>query len=45
MTFTNIDALLVLGMMVFGATLWLFAKGGPTPARIRKDDERRPRRR
>ncbi|CAI2717377.1 protein of unknown function [Nitrospina watsonii] len=39
------DGLLVLGMVVFGFSLWLLSKDARTPARIRRDDPRRTRRR
>ncbi|MGP0565211.1 MULTISPECIES: hypothetical protein [unclassified Nitrospina] len=45
MTFANVDGLLVLGMVVFGFSLWLLSKGAPTPQRIRRNDDRLSRRR
>ena len=38
MTFANIDGLLILGMLVFTASLWLILKSSPTPVRIKKDN-------
>ena len=39
MTFANIDALLVLGTLVFTGTLWMLVR--PTPVRVRKNQNRR----
>ncbi len=36
MTFANIDGLLILGMGVFTASLWLIVKSSPVPAKIKK---------
>ncbi len=36
MTFANIDGLLLLGILLFSASLWLLLKGAPVPVKIRK---------
>jgi len=41
MTFANIDGLLILGMLVFGGSLWLWTRPAAKPARIRKESRRR----
>jgi len=40
MTFANIDGLLILGMLVFTASLWLILKGSSVPARIKKENRK-----
>ena len=40
MTFANIDGLLLLGILMFTASLWLLRKGFPVPAHIKKDNRK-----
>ena len=41
MPFANIDGLLILGMLVFTASLWLILKGAPVPIKIKKENRNR----
>jgi hypothetical protein len=40
MTFANINVLLILGMLVFTASLWLILKDSPTPVKIKKENRK-----
>ena len=40
MTFTNMDGLLILGILVSTASLWLILKGSPAPVKIKKDNRK-----
>ena len=40
MTFANIDGLLILGILMFTASLWLILKGSPVPVRIKKENRK-----
>ena len=40
MTFANIDGLLLLGILLFTASLWLIRKGSFVPVRIKKENRK-----
>jgi hypothetical protein len=40
MNFANIDGLLILGMLMFTASLWLIRKGSPAPVKIKKQNRK-----
>jgi len=40
MTFANIDTLLILGILILTAGLWLVRKNSPAPIRIKKEYRR-----
>jgi hypothetical protein len=40
MTFVNMDGLLILGMLVFTASLWLILKAPPVPIKIKKENRK-----
>ena len=40
MTFANIDGLLILGMLVFTASLWLILSESAVLARIKKENRK-----
>jgi len=40
MTFANTDGLLILGILVSTASLWLILKASPAPAKIKKENRK-----
>ena len=40
MTFANIDGLLILGMGIFTASLWMILKGSPSHAKIKRNNQK-----
>ena len=40
MTFTNMDGLLILGVLVSTVSLWLIFKTSPVPVKIKKENRK-----
>ena len=40
MTFTNMNGLLILGVLVSTVSLWLICKASPAPVKIKKENRK-----
>jgi hypothetical protein len=40
MTFVNMDNLLIFGMLISAASLWLIFKSSPAPVKIKKENRK-----